>query len=388
MKGNPNERTWIVVPCYNEADRLNVAEFKAYLALRQDVGFVFVNDGSTDGTLIMLRDLECGGNGRVAIIDQQPNQGKAEAVRVGMLQAFQYGSDYAGYFDADLATPLSAIELFTAVLDNNSAVDFVLGARVALLGRNIARKPVRHYLGRAFATAASMVLGLSVYDTQCGAKLLRCDVTLRQVFEKPFGSRWIFDVELIARYLQRPGAHSGLYELPLPQWTDVGESRVKPIDFLRSIGEMATIYRCYRLPGNVSTLLRILSAPFIRYAGAGGVGTAIHYLVLTLIVEACSVSPAWASVAGALAGAIVNYFINYHLTFASKRPHRETLPRFFAIAALGATLNGIGMCVFTQRLTMHYLVAQCLCTVVVLLVGFVLNKVWTFKAANKNELGS
>jgi len=84
-----------------------------------------------------------------------------------------------------------------------------------------------------------------VFDTQCGAKLLRCDARLQRLFERPFGSRWIFDVELLARYLAAGGTGAGIYELPLRRWTDVGESRLAPADFLRAAAEMAAIYREY-----------------------------------------------------------------------------------------------------------------------------------------------
>ena len=241
-------RTRIIVPCYNEESRLDVAAFDAYLAApaHAGVGFVLVNDGSTEATLPVLRGLAARWPGRASVIDQQPNRGKAEAVRVGMLSVRSGEADYFGYWDADLATPLDAIDEFVATLDAYPAVDIVIGARVALLGRQIQRRLARHYVGRLFATAASLVLRLEVFDTQCGAKLLRCDARLQRLFDRPFGSRWIFDVELLARYLAGAGTAAGIYELPLRRWTDVGKSRLKPADFLRAAAEMAAIYREYR----------------------------------------------------------------------------------------------------------------------------------------------
>jgi putative flippase GtrA len=254
-----------------------------------------------------------------------------------------------------------------------------MGARVALLGRTITRKASRHYIGRLFATAASLVLALPVYDTQCGAKLLRVTERSRSLFEKPFGSRWIFDVELFARYLSVYGSRDGLYELPLMRWTDVGESKVKWHDFMRAGAEMAAIYRAYGIKRDFNTLLRLTTAPFLRYVGAGGVGTLCHYLVLGILAGLFDVTPTLATVAGALVGAGVNYLLNYHFTFASRAAHRVTIPRFLAVAALSALLNGLGMWFATTRLGLHYFIAQLGCTAAVLIVGYLLNAAWTFK---------
>ena len=71
-----------------------------------------------------------------------------------------------------------------------TGADLLLGSRVAMLGRDIHRSMVRHYLGRAFATAASIVLDLRVYDTQCGAKLIRRSAALLEALDEPFTSRW------------------------------------------------------------------------------------------------------------------------------------------------------------------------------------------------------
>jgi putative flippase GtrA len=224
------------------------------------------------------------------------------------------------------------------------------------------------------------VLALPVYDTQCGAKLLRVTERARSLFKSPFGSRWIFDVELLARYLSTYGSHEGMYELPLRRWTDMGESKVKWRDFVRAAAEMAAIYRTYGIRRDFNTLLRLASASFPRYVGAGAAGTLCHYCVLALLVGVFAVRPALGSVTGALVGASVNYILNYHFTFASNLPHRVTVPRFALVAAISAALNGSGMWFATTLLGLHYFVAQLGCTASVLAVGYLLNAAWTFRS--------
>jgi dolichyl-phosphate beta-glucosyltransferase len=372
-------RTLLVVPCFDEEARLDVTAVIQFLEGAQQTGIIFVNDGSRDGTLKLLNQVAQQFPRRVVVIDQGANKGKAEAVRVGMLRAMDFRVEYAGYFDADLATPLESSAEFVETLDKHTNLQFVIGARVALLGRTITRRASRHYTGRIFATVASLVLALPVYDTQCGAKLMRVNARARSLFEKPFGSRWIFDVELFARYLAVYGDRNGLYELPLLRWSDVGESKIKWHDFMRASAEIASIYRAYGIKRDFDSFLRLLTAPFLRYVGAGGVGTLCHYLVLTILVTLFAVTPAAATVAGALVGAGINYLLNYHFTFASSATHRTTLPRFLMVATLSAVLNGVGMWFATSRLGLHYLVSQLGCTAVVLVVGYLLNAAWTFR---------
>ena len=370
----------IVIPCYDEQERLDVAAVHKFLASTEGIGLIFVNDGSQDDTSSVLRGIANCFPSRVVVIDQAVNQGKAEAVRVGMLRAMEMGAEYAGYFDADLATPLEASSEFIETLDRNPELQLVMGARVALLGRSISRKASRHYVGRVFATAASVVLALPVYDTQCGAKLFRVSERARSLFKKPFGSRWIFDVELLARYLSTYGDRDGLYEMPLRRWTDVGESKVKWRDFMRAGAEMAAIYRAYGIKRDFNTLLRVTTTPFLRYVGAGGVGTLCHYLLLALLVSVFDVRPSPASVAGALLGASVNYVLNYHFTFACNMAHRVTVPRFAVVAGISVVLNGVGMWFATSKLGLHYFMAQLGCTGVVLIIGYLVNAAWTFRS--------
>lgn len=243
----------VVVPCYNEADRLPVTEFDRFARDNSRCRFLFVDDGSTDGTGSVLDRLCESLPASFSQMRLDRNSGKAEAVRRGMLEAFdRYHPDYAGFWDADLATPLAVIPQCTGILEARPEILILLGARVKLMGHDIRRKALRHYLGRIFATCASTALNLSVYDTQCGAKVFRSSPEMREIFSEPFLSRWIFDVELLARYIRqskKTGTHDyekTIYEMPLPQWTDVGGSKVKPSDFIKAFGELFRIYIRYR----------------------------------------------------------------------------------------------------------------------------------------------
>jgi len=124
--------------------------------------------------------------------------------------------------------------------------------------------------------------------------------------------------------------------------------------------------------------LSSMVSQFLRYAGAGAFGTAAHYAILIALVILTGVGAVTASTAGAIAGALVNYAVNHRFTFASRRAHRTSLPRFFAVAGVGVLLNAAIMTAMLAVLPLHYLVAQAAATVVVLALGFVVNRKWTF----------
>ncbi len=245
----PNIRTCVVVPCFNEATRLDTRAFHEFASAHEDVGFLFVDDGSSDDTRRVLEALHETLPSQFELLALPENRGKAEAVRAGVSRAFEQGALFVGYWDADLATPLAEIPRFIEVLEERAGIWIVMGSRVSLLGRDIQRKPSRHYLGRIFATTAALSLGLAVYDTQCGAKLLRNNAQLKLAFSEPFTSRWIFDVELLARVVAQVGAQAArtlIYEMPLMRWSDVAGSKVKPFDFVRASAELFAIARRYR----------------------------------------------------------------------------------------------------------------------------------------------
>lgn len=239
-------KTRIIVPCYNESKRINPKAFLSALEKDLNLSFLFVNDGSTDETLNVLKSIKEKNPVQVEVLSLEKNSGKAEAVRRGMLRALEGQFDNVGYWDADLSTPLEAIEVFCRLL-NSTDVEMVIGSRVRLLGRKIERRAMRHYLSRIFATCASMLLDISIYDTQCGAKIFRNSASLKQVFGKPFKVKWTFDVEMFARFPIVMGASpseisSGWVEYPLDEWVDVKGSNIKGKDFIKGGIEVSILY--------------------------------------------------------------------------------------------------------------------------------------------------
>jgi len=201
------------------------------------VHLILVDDGSTDQTRHLLETLSIS-SPRCELIAIAQNSGKAEAVRRGLLSGLERHMDAVGYFDADMSTPPSELSRLVGALDSSEHTA-IIGARIAYLGADIKRHRRRHYLGRVFATGASLVLGERIYDTQCGAKVFRTNEILKRSLEAPFASRWAFDVELLGRILALGGT---VNEVPLARWHDVPGSKVKLGSALRSGLELVKIH--------------------------------------------------------------------------------------------------------------------------------------------------
>jgi len=225
-------KTCIIIPCYNEENRLPVEDFKDFIA-KNNIHFCFVNDGSKDATLSLLQKIQELFPEKIHIKDVQPNAGKANAVREGILSVY-HKYDYIGYFDADLATPLYEIGNLLSEFKKNEGVKLAFGSRILTVNSQIERKAYRHYFGRIIATCISVILQLNIYDTQCGAKLFSKDI-IEICFEKPFISRWLFDVEIFKRIksVYKSETNIRIKEMPLQQWIDVNESKITFFDMLK-----------------------------------------------------------------------------------------------------------------------------------------------------------
>jgi len=176
----------IIIPCYNEANRLPIKEFIEYLGSSKNIDICFVNDGSKDKTINIIENIKSQYPDKVLLVNLENNVGKPEAVRIGILEASKWKCfDYVGFMDADLATPLKEIDVFKKYILEYPECKAFLGSRIQRLGSNIKRSAVRHYFGRVFATFASLTLGIAVYDTQCGAKIFETKIA-EKIFLEPF----------------------------------------------------------------------------------------------------------------------------------------------------------------------------------------------------------
>jgi len=234
-----NNNIFIIVPCYNEAARLK-ERLRDFIS--SPYRFVFVNDGSSDGTNELLRNNVKDPN---YVVSLDRNSGKSAAVRAGVLfirSLKEFNEvEWVGFWDADMATPIGEIPEFLEYVRDHGDADAVYGSRVLKLGSTIERRFSRHILGRIFCTITSICLGLKCYDSQCGAKLFK-KATLDKAFGEPFISKWVFDLEIILRL-----AGFKQIEYPVTKWEDVKGSKITPLkSFLSVSSDIWKIYKKYR----------------------------------------------------------------------------------------------------------------------------------------------
>lgn len=239
----------LVVPCYNEARRWDREYWAAFTSLSA-VSWKFVDDGSADGTRRLIEQAASEHGASALCLDR--NVGKAEAVRRGMLDAGRDLADgsFVGFLDADGAFSRTDVERLIAsysqFVESAGRFDAVWSSRVALAGRSIRRSTARHYIGRFVATLVSLGFDAIPYDTQSGLKLFCWDSRLRQALAEPFQTRWLFELEILNRWIAATGHPLRVWEEPLLDWAEVGGSKVTRRESVRIVRELTEIKRQQR----------------------------------------------------------------------------------------------------------------------------------------------
>lgn len=247
----------VVIPCYNEEERLLSKEFTDFIIKNSGYHLCFVNDGSKDRTLEVLSELRKGREDFITVYDCEQNGGKAEAVRQGMLyMSKKEDLDYIGFLDADLSTDLADFDDLVSTIEN-SDYKIVSGSRISRMGADITKESARKVISLTINFIIRKILKMDFKDTQCGAKIFHKDV-IKISFAKKFVTQWIFDVEIFRRITLHFGlkrAKQMLCEQPLKRWIHADGSKLSMKDSIKIVGQLAQIAWSYRPRKNIKSKL-------------------------------------------------------------------------------------------------------------------------------------
>ena len=243
-----NKCIGIVIPCYNEEERLLGEEFKNFAHKNLGYHLCFVNDGSKDRTLEVLHELSKGKEDYISVYDCEKNGGKAEAVRLGMLHlAKQSQFDYIGFLDADLSTNFDDFQNLADAI-TNSKYKLVFGSRMARMGADITKQSARAIISKTINYIIRKILGMDINDTQCGAKIMTKEI-IEKTFQDKFITKWIFDVEIFMRMKKIYGTKQTqefILEMPLNRWIHADGSKLSMKDSIQIVGQLGQIAIHYR----------------------------------------------------------------------------------------------------------------------------------------------
>ncbi len=185
----------LVIPAYNESQRLPETLAKTSRAIAEitdEAEVIVVDDGSTDDTSEVARNVETPVSVRVCRFDT--NRGKGASVSRGVREA-RY--PLVGFTDADSPYDLSALVPMMRALEDGRA-DVAIGSRDLPESQiNRGYGVMRHLSGKAFSFLTWAAIGLPFRDSQCGLKAFRRDVA-QQLFALRTIDGFGFDFETLA----------------------------------------------------------------------------------------------------------------------------------------------------------------------------------------------
>ncbi len=270
-------KTGIIIPCYNEENRLDKKAFIDFISFNEDYHLCFVNDGSTDNTLKVLRFLKSMVPSRISVVDIKKNVGKASAVRAGVRYLFHRKDiKNIGFMDADLSTDFKDFKDLVKTLDSDDNLTVVFGSRNNK-GNGIKRDPIRKLFSKIIRFCIGFVVKLPIRDTQCGAKVFTKSI-VPVVYGEDFVSRWLFDVEIFLRlrkYLGKKHVMNRICEQPLMRWVHAEDSKLSMRDSLKIPIRLISIWFRYHITPQFELIddkrnellaIEVLEAPLLQVA--------------------------------------------------------------------------------------------------------------------------
>ncbi len=264
-------KTGIIIPCYNEEKRLNVTAFTNFIQQENDFHLCFVNDGSKDNTIDVLLNIQSINTQKVSVIDIKKNSGKAAAVRAGARYLHSRSDiEFIGFIDADLSTDFEDFDGLLQTLKTNEKLSFVFGSRAKNASDTIKKNGLRAMISKLINILIVFILGLSIKDTQCGAKVFKADL-VPVIFNKNFFSRWLFDVEMfikMKRHFGKAEIMNKIYEQPLQRWVHMDDSKLGIKDSLEIPYRLLSIWFNYNILQNINYASKsIVQEPIVEIFG-------------------------------------------------------------------------------------------------------------------------
>jgi dolichyl-phosphate beta-glucosyltransferase len=182
-------RTSVLLPLYNESETIEqtIVAVKEYAAKHSDFYFLFINDGSSDGTDNIVKE-KIKDIANISMLDLGTNMGKASALKHAIKEI---DSEYIVFNDGDMAYSMDHVGL---IMDALKTSDIAIGNRK--LGENSSRKLQRFIAGEIFNRLARLLLGLDFTDTQAGIKGFKGGVA-KKLFSLSIINDFAFDAELL-----------------------------------------------------------------------------------------------------------------------------------------------------------------------------------------------
>ncbi len=183
----------VILPIYNERGIIGemIDSVEAFAAENPHYYFLFVDDGSDDGTAEILKAaVDKQSQANIAFFHCEKNLGKGYAVKIGFEMA---EADALCFIDSDMAYSLDHLKLIEEKLQTN---DVVIGSRKLTTSWKKRSSLRRQIMGECFNCLVRRMLDLPFRDTQAGVKGFRFKAA-RRIFEKLAVMGFAFDVELL-----------------------------------------------------------------------------------------------------------------------------------------------------------------------------------------------
>ncbi|MCH8903046.1 MAG: glycosyltransferase family 2 protein [Bacteroidetes bacterium] len=189
-----NKSLDIILPCFNPDPEWSYVVINSIKRIREDIpeaeiAVYLVNDGSTLGMEKEAIDRLSSAIRDFHYLEYQPNKGKGEALRYGVMQA---KNEVCIYTDVDFPyKDESFIGLYTELC--RSEDDVVIGIRDNEYYSKI--PPARRRISLFLRGAVKLFFGLKISDTQCGLKGF--NQRGKKLFLQTRIKRYLFDMEFI-----------------------------------------------------------------------------------------------------------------------------------------------------------------------------------------------